>query len=365
MSKNYRIGVIGFAHMHVNELIDDFDRLANTEWVACSDHTPQVPSLSTEPGTRKANIQRALKVTKIPRFYEDYHQMLAQESFDVIIVCTENAYHAQVVKAVVEKGIDVVVEKPMATNLTDALEMARAAKYNGTSLIVNWPSTWWGHLRKAHQLLQDGIIGSVVSFKYRNHASLGPLAWGQKVTEEEKAAEWWHRAETGGGAYLDYCCYGANLSRWFIGEAPIAAYGLQANLNSHYGNADDNGVIVARYPKSLAILEGSWTMVHGGVLNGPVIYGTEGTLVCNDSQVLIYKEKSKDEPTLVYDGEPLPTGRENIAQEVIHHLETKDPLHPTLDIPINLDAMALLDAGIKAAKTGQEQPVHNQYWKIG
>ncbi len=63
----------------------------------------------------------------------------------------------------------------------------------------------------------------------------------------------------GGGAFLDYCCYGACMASWFLGERPTAAYGLKANFASQYGDAEDYGAIMARYPEAVAILEGSWT----------------------------------------------------------------------------------------------------------
>lgn len=44
--KKYRVGVIGFAHMHVNTLIDEFSATGQVEWVACCDLPPAVPSLS-------------------------------------------------------------------------------------------------------------------------------------------------------------------------------------------------------------------------------------------------------------------------------------------------------------------------------
>ena len=42
MSVTYRLGAIGFAHMHVNSLLDRFAELPNVEWVACADTVPAV-----------------------------------------------------------------------------------------------------------------------------------------------------------------------------------------------------------------------------------------------------------------------------------------------------------------------------------
>lgn len=365
--KTYRMGVIGFAHMHVNTLIDSFSKLEKIKWIGCADTKPLVPSISMEPGTRRANVKRTLEEVGIPKYYEDYHEMLEQEAFDIIIVGSENAFHGEVVEAVASRGIHVIVEKPMAASLSDALRMVRAVKKANVSLAVNWPSTWNPIIRTGQKIVQSGEIGEIVKFHYRNGASLGPMSYGQKMTEAELGAEWWYQSAAGGGAFLDYCCYGACLARWYIGEPAVGAYGMKANLRSTYGDAEDNGLLTVRFPKAVAALEGSWTTVHTGLPNGPVVFGTEGTLVCDNFQnkVLVFKDRWSPKATAVYDAEPLPKGRANIAEEFIHHLETGEPLHPTLDLPVNLDAMAILDAGIRSAAEGKLAFVNDIHWNIG
>ncbi|NLV91515.1 MAG: Gfo/Idh/MocA family oxidoreductase [Firmicutes bacterium] len=366
MSNKYRVGVIGFAHMHVNGLIDSFAKRDDVEWVACADTVPLVPSLSVEPGTRRANLERALEDTGIPKAYDDYREMLEKEEFDIIIFCPENARHGEVAEAIAAKGIHMLTEKPMAASLSEALRMVRAAKNAGVKLVVNWPATWWPAVRKAKELIDAGEIGTVWEVKWRNGPSMGPLSYGQQVTDEEKGAEWWHQRKPGGGALLDYCCYGACLSSWFLGERAVAATGIRANLLSHYGDADDNAVITARFSRAIAILEGTWTTFHTGIPTGPIIYGEKGTLVIDGgNRLLVYTERGSKEPTQVFEDMTLPEGRADIAEEMLHHLRTGEPLHPTLDLPLNLDAMALLDAGIRSADSGKVELVNDINWCIG
>ena len=360
MSKKYRLGVIGFAHMHILTLMENFAELPNVEWVACADTKPDTPTISREWGTRGDNLKVALDKIGVPKSYDDYKEMLAQEEFDIIIVCSENAKHSEVVQEIARAGVHAVVEKPMATTYHDALLMARAAQNNNVKLAINWPSTWRAANRLATELIADGAIGDVWKFKYANFASRGPLEYGQTLTGEEKAAEWWHQKNTGGGAFLDYCCYGACLSRWFIGQPAVGAYGLQANFASHYGDADDNGLVMVKFPNSVAVLEGSWSTSHFGVPNGPIVYGTTGTLVCERNTVTIYRG-FRDEP-IVHEAEPLPEHRNNVAKEFMHHLETGEPLHPTLDMEINLDAMAILDAGLRSASSAQFELAKDEIW---
>ena len=108
------------------------------------------------------------------------------------------------------------------------------------------------------KLVEDKAIGDLWELKWRNPASLGPLAHGSlhpgdtvisgAVSDAEKGSEWWHQAGAGGGALLDYCCYGACLSAWLIPEAPTSVLGVTANLKSRYGDAEDNAAMMVGFP---------------------------------------------------------------------------------------------------------------------
>jgi len=363
--KTYRIGVIGFAHMHITSLVEYFLELPNIEWISCADTVPKVPSISTEPGTRKANLKYIVDKTGIKRVYEDYREMLDREELDIVIFCPENSRHGEVAEAIAERKIHMITEKPMAASLSDALKMVRAVRKNGVKLVINWPTTWSPAIRKVKELIDSFEIGKVWQVKWRNGASMGPLAYGQKITDWEKGMEWWHQEEQGGGALLDYCCYGACLSRWFLGEPAQSVLGIKANFTSYYGDAEDNAVIIARFPSAMAILEATWSTVNTGIPYGPIIYGTTGTIVIDGPKVIVFKERGTRTPTDTYENLSLPEDRNTLAKEVIHHLETGEPLHPTLDIPLNLDAMAILDAGIHSAKSGKIELVNNENWCIG
>ena len=164
---------------------------------------------------------------------------------------------------------------------------------------------------------------------------------------------------------LDYCCYGAMVSRWYIGEQALAAVGMRANLNSQWGDAEDNAAVIVRFPQAMALFEGSWTTLAHGVSPGPIVYGTEGTLIAEtqDGRPVVHLMRGGE--TTVYECDALPAGRSGIAEEFIHHLESGDPLHITLQTPFNLEAMAILDAGVRAADSGNLETVDNPTWQIG
>ena len=142
MSKTYRLGIIGFGHMHINNVASLFADHAQVEWTACADTVPAVPELRAAPYTRDWNRAHLIETLGIPQSYGDYHEMLAREELDIVIVTSENAQHPDVVEACTQAGVHVCVEKPMAMSLAHGLRMARACRAAGTTLVVNWPLTW-------------------------------------------------------------------------------------------------------------------------------------------------------------------------------------------------------------------------------
>jgi predicted dehydrogenase len=375
MSKKVRLGIIGFGHMHINNVAALYGAHPRVEWAACADTVPLRPELRSAPYTREWNLDNNVAKLPIPKTYQDYHDMLQQEGLDIVIVTSENAQHPDVVEACAKAGVNVCVEKPMAMSLSDSLRMARACQAAGTAMLVNWPLTWSPNARKAKELIDGGTIGRVLEVKWRSgHTGpLGPGAAHAGVSESaapmsgpERGATWWHQTAAGGGAMLDYCCYGALVSRWYIGEQAIAAMGMRANLDSQWGDGDDNAAMIVRFPAAMALLEGSWTTWDHGVPTGPIVYGTTGTLVVEsrDGKRIVRLERGHGQTT-IYEPDPLPEGRSNVAEEFIHHLATGEPLHPTLEAGLNVEVMAILDAGVRSANSGKMELVDNAAWCIG
>jgi glucose-fructose oxidoreductase len=375
--RKYRVAVIGVAHMHVNELMRKFKEHPQADLIAIADTKPEVPEINvTSRSTRGFTLKTAKDELGIPKQYDDYRQLLESERPDIVIACPENNRHGEVCEAAFAHGAHVVTEKPMAESLAEALTMVRAARAADRKLMINWPSTWSPAIRQMKVLLDEGAIGRLWQVHAR-YGSLGPLSYGSThpgvpgptamLTDEEKAATWWHRAGNGGGVLLDYCCYGACLSRWYFGEPAQAVFGIKANVNTHYGSADDNAVLTVRYPRGLTVLEATWTTVDHAMPSGPILYGTTGTMSLEGAsataKIRLVQGKGQ-EPTFI-EPEPLPEARNTLAKEFLHHIETGEPLHATLDPDFNLDAMAVLDAGIRSARSGQLEPVNSFYWTVG
>jgi predicted dehydrogenase len=368
LPKTYRIGAIGFAHGHIRELLRSFAGLPNVEWVAAADVGSDLTATARDLQSLPPNsaVRVALEELRIPKTYADYRELLQKEQLDICVFCPPNSSHGEVAEAAAAAGAHLLTEKPMAARLPEALRMVRAAEASGVELFVNWPTTWQPAVRKAKELLDSGIVGDLWEVKWRA-GSMGPLSYGAPVPETVKAKTWWHRPETGGGALLDYCCYGACLSRWYVGEPAQAAFGVVANLASHWGTADDNAVITVRFPRALAVLEATWSCPDHGIPTGPILYGTKGTLVVErrDDKSVVRIARGRYGPTEYVEPDPLPAGRDSVGRDIINHLETGEPVHETLQVGLNLDAQAILEAGQRSAASGQMELVDNSTWGVG
>lgn len=374
--KTYRVVIIGFAHMHINDVARHFYDCPRTELVACAD-TPVMPDEPAQsPYTRGWNQAFCVNNFHIPRVYSDYLTMLAEEKPDIAIITSENDLHLPIVEACARHGVGVCIEKPMAVSLSAAMAMARASQHAGTPLLINWPFVWSPAYHKTKQLVDDGAIGRIMEFKIRT-SHTGPLGDGAKhkgVTDAakplsgaEKSRTWWHQSRRGGGAMLDFCCYGSIMSRWFTGEDAQAVFGMRANFNSQYGDADDNAALLVRFPQAMASIETSWTTPQELIpSNMPMLYGTKGAITVEAA------ENGEHTKILLPDGEvrfvepDAPCAAlTDIAYAWASYLDTGAVPHETLGLPLNLAAMRILDAGVRSAASGRLEAVNGDAWQIG
>ncbi len=371
----YKAVIIGAAHMHSLYMAQDC--LDNPQIDLCGmADTP--PIMQEHPGcapfTRKWNLEFITGRLGV-RHYPDYTAMLDEVKPDVAFINTETPLHTQVFMECAKRGIPASMEKPMAVSLSEGYKMARFARETGGRLMVNWPMAWMPFMTQYKQILDEDRLGKLLKVR-QLVAHPGPLGKGvrhprveetsDKTTPIEKAGTWWHKAETGGGAMLDFCCYGAMACNWLIGERASAVMGMRCNTNSQWADADDNAAMMVRYPNCLAVLEGSWTVPANAASLGPELYGSEAMAYLGDRDgqpsVIIrdYYGNVEVLPQLT----PQPH-RKNITAAFVHHMDTQEPLPDFLDMDVNLEVLAILDAGVRSANSGKLELINNLAWEIG
>jgi len=326
VKKRLKIGVIGLVHDHVWNILDQFKTVENAE-VSCAADV-------NDPLLAKV---RALGVKNT---YKSYEELLAKEEIDAVIVYTENSRHADVTEAAAERGLDVMVEKPMAANLKQAQRMFRVSEKFGVKLMVNYPTAWSPTMRHAYKMAQEGLIGRLYQVRYRA-AHEGP----KEIGCSRYFYDWLYDEKlNGAGAFMDYCCYGANMCRWILG-VPEKALALGGKYVREYLTVEDNAVLLMGYKKAMGIAEASWSQIGEGIppRYTLVLNGSEGVIAAGKELKIYTSEKKRWERI---EPPPLEEGNRNGPEHFVTCLLKDKPFDDLVSSLYNRDTQCILEAGL-------------------
>ena len=121
------------------------------------------------------------------RAYADFHDMLAREALDLIVVATPDPLHREPVVAAAEAKVpNIITEKPMATTVADAEAMLAAAKRAGSRLWVHLPTRCAPEEIASRYVVQNGLVGRVVygDLTIDDNISVPTYMW------RERSREW-------------------------------------------------------------------------------------------------------------------------------------------------------------------------------
>jgi predicted dehydrogenase len=204
-------------------------------------------ALSADPERAKAS---AAELGIAPeRAYGSYPEMAEKEvaradAIDVVAIVTPNHVHHGPAKAFLEAGIHVICDKPMTTNLADALDLVETVRRTGLVFGLTHNYTGFPMVREARERVQAGELGKLrmVQVEY-------PQDWLTTRLEEtgQKQAAWrTDPAQSGGGAIGDIGSHAFNLAAFVTG---LEAEQLCAELSTFVAGrkVDDNCNILLRY----------------------------------------------------------------------------------------------------------------------
>lgn len=119
-------------------------------------------SLAVLASSSRGRAERAARDLGIERSVDDVAEMLAGDT-DVVHICTPNATHADLARQVIAAGRHVICEKPLATTLADARELAAAADEQGVVAAVPFVYRYHPMVREARARVAAGEIGALLT----------------------------------------------------------------------------------------------------------------------------------------------------------------------------------------------------------
>ena len=201
----------------------------------------------------------------ITRQYETVEALLKDGSVDAVVISTPNYLHASQTIAVLNAGVHVMVEKPMAMNAQEAEQMCEAAERSGALLMV--AHCWRFHPEVQWLKAQAEKLGKIIRTKaYSVHVHWGPSGW----FAQKKFA--------GGGAMADMGVHALDTTRYLLGDPqPVSVF---AKIGTYYGSydVDDTGVIIVEWDNgTTSYIETGWWQPHSDSPEaGAQLYGLNG-----------------------------------------------------------------------------------------
>lgn len=154
-------------------------------------------------------------------YYLDYKKAIEESGAQVAIVCTPNHLHADPAIYAMERGFDVICEKPMASNYDDAKRIFEAQQRTGRKLMVGYPVRCYPALDYVKNLMSDERLGRIISAR---------CILAAPATLIEARTPYRNSYETGGGIIYDYT-HEIDYCRYLLGEPDAVCAFCGSHLN--------------------------------------------------------------------------------------------------------------------------------------
>ena len=356
-SKKLKIGIIGtgwIADAHIRE----YKLMPDVEIVAGADLVPG----KAEAFFKKWEVEGV-------RCYPDHKSMLDAEELDAVSICTYNMTHAECAVYALNKGVNVLLEKPMCVTIEEAAEICKAEKASGKILSIGFQPRLDPNMKLLKKVVQSGVLGKIYYIQTGGGRRRGiPTPFGTTFIDPK----------TGGiGALGDIGCYSLDMVLNAIGyPKPLTVSGYKS---AYFGTRPDYYPTHPEYAKVFGVddfaaafirLEGdivldfriAWAM-NLDTPGDTIIMGTEGGLRIPSTEcwngsiggpMKIYHEVAGEQVETEIPMLP-PSEKGNFYEKVRSFLDAVKE-GGTAPVPSSqiIYNQAILDGIVKSAESGRE-----------
>jgi predicted dehydrogenase len=204
MRETIGIGLIGAGRAGLIHARNFASRVPYAKMIAVSD-------------VAEENAAQAAEELGLGAWYTDWHELLANNAVDAVIVVTPTKFHCEIVVEAAKAKKHILCEKPMAMNREECLLMNKAALANGVNLQIGFMRRFDANFRRAKELVDSGAIGQVVTVKSLTHGPSTPQ-------------EWMYDIEKSNGPLAEVNSHDIDTLRWFTGSDAESLYAIAGNF---------------------------------------------------------------------------------------------------------------------------------------
>lgn len=285
--------------------------------------------------------------------YTDYKVMLEEIKPTLVSIATESGPHAEIALYCIDKGINVIIEKPMAMNMADADEIIRRSKEKNVKVCACHQNRFNVAVQKTRKALESGRFGRL------SHGSIH-VRWNRNQGYYDQA-KWRGTWAQDGGCLMNQCIHGIDLLRWMFGNEVEEVYGATRQQFHDYLEAEDIGMAVVKFKNgAVATIEGTTNVYPKNLEETLYIFGEKGTVKIggtstNNIDVWDFADESdadrenkglKEATSNVYGN-----GHTSLFADVIDAIN--NDRQPYVDAVAGRNALEMILAIYKSQKTGE------------
>ncbi len=197
---------------------------------------PVVPRLRVISGRSAAEVRRAAERYGFERHTTDWREVVSSPDVDIVDICTPPGAHAEVVESAAQAGKAILCEKPLAAELSDAVQAVAAVKRAGVRNAIGFNYRRLPALALMKQLIGEGRIGE-------------PRLWrGAFLTDEfadpEIPHDWRFTRADGASTIADLGAHLIDLAGWMVGEISAACAQSETFIRSRSAGSEPREVDV-------------------------------------------------------------------------------------------------------------------------
>lgn len=286
------------------------------------------------------------------KMYTDYKKMIEDNELELIGIATESGIHAEIALFCIDKGINIIVEKPMAMNMADADKIVKRSEEKGVVVSACHQNRFNIAVQKTRKALEDGRFGKI------SHGSIN-VRWNRNKGYYDQAP-WRGTWAQDGGALMNQCIHGIDLLRWMMGDEVEEVYGQTRQQFHDYLEAEDIGMAVVKFKNgSIGTIEGTTNVYPQNLEETLYIFGENGTVKLggtstNNIDVWDFADSSDEDKVNVGFEEETSNvygnGHTSLYADVIDAIVNKRK--PYIDAVAGKNALEMVLAIYKSQKTG-------------
>ncbi len=286
------------------------------------------------------------------REYSDYKDMLEKEEIDLASICTESGLHGEIALYAIEKGVNLIIEKPISLSLAEADKIVEKSREKNVKVCACHQNRFNKSIQKIRQAVEKGMFGKL------SHGS-AHIRWNREKNYYSQAS-WRGTWRQDGGALMNQCIHNIDLLRWMMGTEIEEVFAYTDRKFHDYIEAEDIGMALIKFSnRSFGMIEGTTNVYPKNLEETLFIFGEKGTAKAGGKSVNLietWKFEGEDEEKVKAEFSENPPniygfGHTPLFKDVIEAInEDREPYINAVD---GRNALELVLAIYKSASEGK------------